>query len=298
MGPPAAGLSDSPPPGEVRIAAGLANSAPPRYAGAMRCITLTTDFGHRDGFVGIMKGVILSRAPRAVVVDLSHEIAPGDVHAAAFVLMNAHRYFPQGAVHVVVVDPGVGGPRHALAARTRRAYYVGPDNGVLSWALRQEEGIEVRRIENSDLFLKPVSRTFHGRDVFAPVAAHLCSGGSFSCVGPGTCDWVRLPWSEPSASAMGWSATVVYIDRFGNALTNLPVDLPPAAAAGETRGAFLLKNRHKVRFPLRPFYGAVPPGRPVAVPGSSGFWELAVHGGSAAATYGLQPGDTVELQLR
>ncbi len=264
----------------------------------MRCITLTTDFGQQDGFVGIMKGVILARAPRARVVDLSHEIDPGDVGAAAFVLMNAHRYFPQGTVHVVVVDPGVGGPRHALAVRTRRAYYVGPDNGVLSWALRREEGIEVRRIENAALVLKPVSRTFHGRDVFAPVAAHLCGGGSFSRVGPITYDWVRLPWPEPSASPAGWSASVVYIDRFGNALTNLPVDFPRAAVAGETRGAFLLKNRRRVQFPLRPFYGAVPPGRPVAVPGSSGFWELAVHGGSAAATYGIQPGDSVELQLR
>ncbi|MCX7868226.1 MAG: SAM-dependent chlorinase/fluorinase [Limisphaera sp.] len=260
----------------------------------MQCITLTTDFGHRDGFVGIMKGVILTRAPRALLIDVSHEIAPGDVRAGAFVLMNAHRYFPPGTVHLAVVDPGVGSSRRALAVRTRRAFYVGPDNGVLSWAVSQDPVLEARWIENSELFLQPVSQTFHGRDIFAPVVAYLCRGGRMSRVGPEADDWIRLPRPDPIRSgADAASGEVLYVDRFGNAITNLPVELSPRGAP-RIRGVFMVRKRSSARFPAHAFYGAVPRGRPVAVPGSSGFWELAVHGGSAADKYGLRPGDPVE----
>lgn len=260
----------------------------------MQCITLTTDFGQRDGFVGIMKGVILTRAPRARVLDITHDLPPGDVRAAAFVLMNAHRYFPAGTVHVAVVDPGVGGPRRALVARTPRAFYVGPDNGVLSWALSQDPPLEARWIENPKLFLHPVSQTFHGRDVFAPVAAYLCRGGQFSRVGPKAHDWIRLPQPGPLRLSPGVAAgEILYVDRFGNAITNLSVKRSPEAVPC-IEGAFVVKKRSSIRFPARAFYGAVAPGRPVAVPGSSGFWELAIHGGSAAEKHKLRPGDPVE----
>ncbi len=251
-------------------------------------ITLTTDFGLQDPFVGIMKGVLLGRCPRARIVDLTHAVPPGDVRAGAFVLLSAYRFFPRGTVHVAVVDPGVGSDRAALAARTSDAYFVGPDNGLLSWALAGAADVEVRRLEKPRLWLQPVSATFHGRDLFAPVAAHLAGGGGLTDVGPRVETWVRLPWPEPRPIRSGWRGEVVYVDRFGNAITNLPATLalepsPPAHLR--------LPGRRRVF--LGAFYRAVPPGQPVVVPGSSGLLEIAVNAGNAAKTLGLRVGTQV-----
>jgi len=257
----------------------------------MRIVTLLTDFGSRDGFVGVMKGILWSRAPHCQVVDLTHEIEPGDIRSAAFVLFNVHRWFPPGTVHVAVVDPGVGSPRPALAVRTARAWYVGPDNGVLSWALRGQKLRTIRRIENKALFLHPVSQTFHGRDVFAPVAAYLAGGGHAEKLGPVAHEWQQIPWPEPIQHDNTWRGEILYVDRFGNALTNLPHSLP-----GWNRPfLFLVRGKKTVRFPAGRFYAEVPRGKPIAVPGSSGFWELALHGDSAARRFGLAPGDPVHL---
>lgn len=250
-------------------------------------ITLTTDFGLQDPFVGILKGGIWSRCPAASIADLTHQIPPGDIRAGAFALHCAHRFFPRGTVHVAVVDPGVGGPRAALAVRTAQGYFLGPDNGLLSWAVEQAGEIEVRRLENERLWLRPVSATFHGRDVFAPVAAHLAGGGRFAEVGPRAEEWVRLPWPEPCAEAGGWRGEVLYVDRFGNALTNLP------AALAEGPGPAHLQLPGRRRVPVRGYYGAVPRGAAVAVPGSSGFLEVAIHGGDAARRFNLRPGTPV-----
>lgn len=257
----------------------------------MQAITLTTDFGARDWFVGAVKGVILSRHPRAVLVDLTHEVPPGDVRAAAFTLRNAFRTFPPGTVHVAVVDPGVGGPRAGLAARADGRFFVGPDNGVLEWALRETRSPERRRIENPRLHLPAVSATFHGRDVFAPVAAYLSQGNRFERVGPRVQDWVQLPWPEPERTAAGARGQIVYVDRFGNAITNLPcVDLDDSTQHSDR--VQLASGR---QVPFGSHYASVPPGQPVAVCGSSGFLELAVNGGSAAATLGLQVGEPVSV---
>src|SRR5262245_4734331 len=142
----------------------------------MHVITLTTDFGTRDWFAGTMKGVILGINPRATIVDLTHGIPAGDVRTGAFALAAGYRFFPKGTVHVAVVDPGVGGKRGALAVQTANYFFVGPDNGVLSFALRDEKIKAIYRLENRELFMKAVSHTFHGRDVFAPVAAYLSRG--------------------------------------------------------------------------------------------------------------------------
>ena len=150
----------------------------------MRLITLTTDFGTRDWFVGTMKGVILGIQPRARVVDITHEIGGGEVRAGAFALRASYSFFPQGTVHIAVVDPGVGSPRRALAVQTANYFFVGPDNGVLSFALMRERIKSIHALENEKYFLKPVSRTFHGRDIFAPVAAHLSRGVSIQTFGP------------------------------------------------------------------------------------------------------------------
>jgi len=255
---------------------------------------LTTDFGTRDWFVGTMKGVVLGIHPRAAVVDLTHEIPPGDIRAGAFALMAGYRFFPKGTVHVAVVDPGVGGPRRAIAVQTADYVFVGPDNGVLSWALARERIKTVRRIEAGKYFLKPVSRTFHGRDIFAPVAAHLSRGLSIQRLGRGVDDWVRLSWPQPTRSRGMVRGEIIYLDRFGNAITNVESEpeLNEQAVTCEVAG------RRKARCALAEFYGAVPGNRPVAVMGSSGFLEIAVNGDSAARRFGLKTGDAVVLRMR
>lgn len=257
----------------------------------MNIVTLTTDFGLANAFVGTMKGVILARAPRATIVDLTHGVAPGDIRAGAFALLAGCRYFPNGTVHVAVVDPGVGGPRRAIAVRTRDYCFLGPDNGVLSWALARETVRSVRQIANARLWLQPVSRTFHGRDVFAPVAAHLARGGSFHRVGPELADYARLPWPAWRETGGKVTGEVLVVDRFGNAITNIPeVGLP----AGMFSGLVCVGRRRWCR--LGTYYAAVPPGQAVALFGSSGFLEIAVNGGSAAARFGLRAGSRVTLR--
>lgn len=256
----------------------------------MSVITLSTDFGLSDSFVGTMKGVILSRAPRATIVDLTHGIAPGDVRAGAFALLTGYRYFPKRTVHVAVVDPGVGSERRAIAVQTRDFCFVGPDNGVLSWALAHETVQSVRLIGNERLWLQPVSRTFHGRDMFAPVAAYLARGGTFERLGPSVTDFVQLPWPRIQEADGKLVGEVLVVDRFGNAITNLPEPSAPAKLAGN---AVLAGRRRLCR--VAACYDAVPPGRAVAVFGSSGFLEIAINGGSAAAQLRLRAGTRVTL---
>jgi S-adenosylmethionine hydrolase len=259
----------------------------------MQIVTLTTDFGTRDWFVGTMKGVVLGINPRATVVDLTHEVTAGDIHAGAFALMAGCRYFPKGTVHVAVVDPGVGGPRHAIAVQTADYFYVGPDNGVLSWALAHERIKTVRRLEEPKYFLKTISRTFHGRDVFAPVAAHLSRGLPIHRLGSEVKDWIQLSWPRPIRSRGMIRGEIVYIDRFGNAITN--VESEPNFSGHAITCEVAAKR--KVRCVLAEFYGAVRANRPVSVFGSSGYLEIAVNGGSAARKYGVKTGDAVVLHI-
>ncbi|MBI5386804.1 MAG: SAM-dependent chlorinase/fluorinase [Verrucomicrobia bacterium] len=255
----------------------------------MRIITLTTDFGLSDWFVGAMRGVILGLAPRAQIVDLTHGVPPGDVRAGAFALAAGCRCFPRGTIHVAVVDPGVGSARHALAVRTDDYVFVGPDNGLLSFALAGEKVRAVRRLTEERWFRRPVSRNFHGRDVFAPVAAHLSRGLPFAKLGPSAADWVRLPWPEPVTRGRTVRGEVVYLDRFGNAITSIRNEqLPP-------REGLVIRLSGNRRIPLRQFYQAVPAGRPVALPGSAGLLEVAVNGGSAADRLGLRIGSVLEM---
>jgi S-adenosylmethionine hydrolase len=259
----------------------------------MHIITLTTDFGIRDWFVGTMKGVVLGINPRAVIVDITHEINSGDIRAGAFSLMAAYRYFPRGTVHVAVVDPGVGSKRQAIAVQTSKYVFVGPDNGVLSWAVAREKIKSIRRLDGPKYFLKSISRTFHGRDIFAPVAAHLSRGLVLAKVGRELKEFVRIPWSEPIQRSSGICGEIVHIDRFGNAITNIGAEL---VGKGRKR-VCEVGGRHNLRCILAPFYGAVPANSPVAVMSSSGLLEIAVNGGSAAERFGLEIGDKVIAQL-
>lgn len=255
----------------------------------MNTITLTTDFGTRDWFVGTMKGVVPGINPRAAIVDITHEVPAGDVRAGAFALMAACRYFPKGTVHVAVVDPGVGSQRRAIAMQTGNYIFVGPDNGVLSWALAREKIKTIRQLENPKYFLKTISLTFHGRDIFAPVAAHLSRGVSLQRLGRELKDFVRLPWPGPTKDRGEICGEIIHIDHFGNAITNIGADLVP----GSGKTVCEAMGKQKVRCTLQEFYGAVTVNAPVAVIGSSGFLEIAVNGGSAAQRFGLKIGDTV-----
>ncbi|HUK81543.1 MAG TPA: SAM-dependent chlorinase/fluorinase, partial [Verrucomicrobiae bacterium] len=187
----------------------------------MPIIALTTDFGSSDWFVGSMKGVILGINPQVTIVDLTHEIPAGDIRAGAFALAASYKCFPRLTVHCAVVDPGVGSERAPIAVKSADYFFVGPDNGVLSYALAQEKVREVRRLDNDEYFRKPVSHTFHGRDIFAPAAAHLSNGVPMNSLGSEVNEFVRVAWPQVNIDGGVTHGQVIYIDRFGNCITNI-----------------------------------------------------------------------------
>jgi S-adenosylmethionine hydrolase len=254
-------------------------------------ITLTTDFGAADWFVGVLKGVLLGLNSSLRIIDLTHEIPAGDVKAGAFAVMAGCQFFPKGTIHVAVVDPGVGSQRRAIAVETKHYFFLGPDNGVLSWALKRERVKRVVVLDNEAYFRRPVSYTFHGRDIFAPVAAHLSRGVSITKLGPELADFQRLNWPDPILSAGAVLGEVLYVDRFGNALTNIEPDL--LKMLGSRR--FRVRVGRRPAFPVADYYQAVRRGQPIAVLGSSGFLEIAVNGGSAARRLGLEIGVKVKV---
>jgi S-adenosyl-L-methionine hydrolase (adenosine-forming) len=256
----------------------------------MTVVTLTTDFGVTDPFVGIMKGVLATRAPDATVIDVSHGIAPQDVLAGALVLRHAAPYFPPQTIHVAVVDPGVGGRRRPLAVETTDALFVGPDNGVLSLAAPGDQVRRIVHLTEERFFLSPRSATFHGRDVFAPVAAALANGTDPSALGPPVTDMERLELPAVARSATALTGQVIHVDHFGNLTTNVSEtdvtgDVTIGLAGARVRGI----ARH---------YGAVAVGEPVAVVNSWGLLEIAVRNGSAKKTLGATVGDVVIIERR
>ena len=256
----------------------------------MAIITLITDFGTADWFVGGMKGVILGINPQVSIVDITHDVPVGDIRAGAFALLASYRCFPRHTVHLAVVDPGVGSQRAAIVVRTADYFFVGPDNGVLSFALSQEKVLDVRRLDNDVCFRKPVSNTFHGRDIFAPVAARLTQNVPFDSLGEKLNDYVRLDWPQPRrGGAVGGvlRGEIIYIDRFGNAITNINT------LAGSVSK---IRVQGKVECDLKKFYQEVAPGQPLGIIGSSGFLEIAVNNGNAAQELGLKIGDVVEVR--
>ncbi len=270
-----------------------------------RLLTLTTDFGLADGFPGIMKGVILSIAPDATIVDISHDVGAQDVRQGAFVLKTACRYFPPGAIHVVVVDPGVGSERRVLVARTSAATFVGPDNGVLSWALNGEQ-IEIAvSATDSRYWLPNVSRTFHGRDVFAPLAAHVAAGIPVEALGPLVDDWIRLPLPEPwfDAGEETVHGEILHVDHFGNLITNLEIEPESGRLTNLAVGSVFLHERSVIEVQgwrlrgLNRSYAEAEPGQLLAIAGSSGYLEVAVRGGNAAGMLGAYIGDMVQISL-
>lgn len=247
-------------------------------------ITLLTDFGYRDGYAGIMAGVIHGINPQANIVDMAHNIDAGDIRSAAFVLRQSYPYFPPQSIHVVVVDPGVGSSRKAIVCVTPHRSFVAPDNGVLSPVFRHEE-CKVYALTNRRYWLETVSSTFHGRDIFAPVAAHLSAGVPVEELGEKFDDYVLFEQPEPVRRENEIIGEILYCDRFGNLVTNFPSGL-----AGEIKVVHI--GKVKVNGIVSTF-SEVGPLEPLALVGSHGYIEIAVNGGSAAELTGCGIGARV-----
>jgi len=266
----------------------------------MSVITLLTDFGTVDPYVGIMKGVILRFHPDAVVVDISHGIAPQNVLQAAVCLEFAWRYFPDGTVHTVVVDPGVGSDRAVVAVQVGDHRFLAPDNGVLTPILTHAAPPTAHRVENSELFLNPPSRTFHGRDIFAPVAARIATGLPAAALGPAIPveSLQRLPMPDVHFDAQGnLVGRVIAVDHFGNLITNLRAS-QIRNQIGEHKEKTLKfhVSSHKIQG-LASTYADVEPGELLVLEGSRGNLEISVRNGNAHQILGVGTGEPVRIRI-
>lgn len=263
----------------------------------MATISLMTDFGIKDGNVGVMKGVIWRIAPATQVSDLSHMVGPQNIHEAALILFRSAPYFPVGSIHVVVVDPGVGTARRPMAARIGSQYFVGPDNGVITmWLERAEqldEPTEFIHLTKRQYWLSEISYVFHGRDIFAPVAGHLASGVPLHDLGESFRDPVRLSLPKPTPTANGWQGEVIHIDHFGNLATSIRAE--QLAKRFNQKEKFIVRVAGKQVIGLVNTFGERPVGDLVALMGSTGNLVISVVNGSAAASLGSRVGDRVEL---
>jgi S-adenosylmethionine hydrolase len=256
-----------------------------------RIITLTTDFGLSDGFVGAMKGVILGINPQAIIVDITHDIAPQNIAQGAFLLAHAVQYFPARAIHVVVVDPGVGSARRAIALQIGETIFAAPDNGVLSYALRNtQHATRAVHLNKSQYWLPRVSHTFHGRDIFAPVAAHLSLGVPLDALGEPIDDWVRLALPEPTQRADGAIVgAVVHVDRFGNVVTNISEEM----LAAMDRARVIVSIAGRTLHGVKETYADAARGELIALISSSWHLEIAAREGNGAQELGVRVGDEI-----
>jgi S-adenosylmethionine hydrolase len=257
-----------------------------------RIVTLLTDFGLRDHFVSAMKGVMLSINPELKFVDISHLVPPQDVRSGAFTLSQAYAYFPSRTIHVAVVDPEVGTSRKAIAVTARDQFFVAPDNGLLTYVLEREAGAVAYEITSGDFFRQPVSATFHGRDVFAPVAAWISCDTPIHQMGAVLKQPVRF--DIPGLKRMRGGrieAAVLAVDQFGNLVTNLkPDDLP----AADGRSCKIVAGGREISG-FRSTFADGKPGEIFVVPGSTGYLEIVVRNGSAASELGLMPGARIDV---
>jgi len=257
-------------------------------------VTLLTDFGERDGFVGIVKGVLLGICPSARIVDLSHDVSAQDVMGGALVLASAVAHFPPGTVHLAVVDPGVGTARRPILIETERFVLVGPDNGLLSLAAERAAVRRVIHLDRAEHFLPSPSQTFHARDVFAPVAARCASGVAVTELGSTIDAFERLDLPQPRRLEDAIEGQVIHVDRFGNLICNIARD----GVDGFLEKALSI-NMSGVQIPeISPHYSAVREGKPVALWNSWGRLEIAIRNGSAARLLRARNGDRVQVKLR
>ncbi len=278
-------------------------------------ITLTTDFGTSDVYVGVMKGVILNINPNVQVVDLTHAIPPHDIHQAALSIYSSYRFFPKDAIHVIVVDPGVGSSRQAIVCQTDNAFFVCPNNGVLSYLLHKTETEDTHipnavLIENADYLLPKVSNTFHGRDIFAPIAAHLSLGVPLTDFGTPLQEFVRFSVPLVKRDENTLTGQVIKVDSFGNLITNISEDILTqfllSDQSNKTTAEKLHKQQDIIHYKitagsvhlnrLNSSYSESEPGEPLAIISSFGLLEISVNLGNASARYGLKTGDEVRVK--
>jgi len=251
-------------------------------------VTLTTDFGARDGYVAQMKGVILTINPQAPIVDVTHDIRPFSILEGALVLKGVSRYFPAGTIHVGVIDPGVGSARRSMVLRSGRQFFVGPDNGLFSLILRTSDSWQAREIATDELILDSPHPTFHGRDIFAPLAAHLSLGTELTAVGPLIENPVMLPIPGAIRTDDGLQGRVIHIDRFGNLTTNIE------GSALKRPVAMVLIRDIEIRRIGR-FFADAAEGEPLALINSFGYLEIAVNRGNASSELGVGIGAEMRL---
>lgn len=258
----------------------------------MKSIALLTDFGLEDNFVGVMKGVILSINPHIRIIDISHAVAPQDIFQAGFLLNSCFSFFPKKTIFLVVVDPGVGSKRKPIIIKTKNYFFIGPDNGVLSLAANRDTLQQIHLIENERYILKPVSHTFHGRDIFSPVAAYISKNKKLSAFGKQIHSIKQIKIPKPIIHKGILQGKIIYIDRFGNLVTNINKQL-------------LIKFKHNapVQIILRnksinsvsSSYQSVKPGKPLAVFGSFGFLEIAINRSSAEKYFNAKKNDVIQI---
>jgi len=247
-------------------------------------ITLLTDFGWEDGYVGTMKGVILKINPNVQLIDITHQIHPHDIREAAFTLLTSYSYFPPGTIHLAVVDPGVGSLRKPIIVSTKDYYFVGPDNGLFTFLDEKREIQKVIEFRNRKYCLSQLSDTFHGRDIFAPVAAHLSRGTKIEDFGEEIKDWVKLPFPKQNWEEKRIKGEILHIDKFGNLITNIPEgSLPKRGFLLEIKGRKINKISHS--------YSQGEEGELLLISGSSGFFEISTNRGRASDLLGVKRGE-------
>ncbi len=253
-------------------------------------ITLLSDFGYKDHYVGVMKGVILSINPSVNIVDISHGVAPQNVIHGALLLNQAYAYFPPGTIHVAVVDPGVGTTRKPILICAENCYFVGPDNGIFGLIYPQLNKYTVYELTNKHYFLRPENSTFHGRDIFAPVAAHLSQGVSPAELGHEYRTFQSTSLPAPTMEQAILSGTIIYSDTFGNLVTNISSRYLPSPMG---RGCLRVRAKGLAVSGICRNYEDVEKGNPLAIIGSFGLIELSVREGNASSLFGLREGDPV-----
>ncbi len=262
-----------------------------------RLITFTTDFGLTEHYVGAMKGVIQSICPHVAMVDITNAVQSFDILDGALAISQAYHYFPKDTVHLVVVDPGVGGPRRPILATAGMYQFVAPDNGVLSLVFEREERVSVRHITSEHYFHQPVSNTFHGRDVFAPVAAYLCKGVDATKFGDEISDYVRFLGPKPKPAGHNvWKAVVLKTDKFGNLITNITPGDIPQLFDGSSQSFKITVGKAEVSH-LCDSYSQRPSGEVFAILGSTGFLEISANKGAASRLAGADKGSEVNVTL-
>lgn len=260
-------------------------------------MTLTTDFGLVDHFVGVMKGVIHNINPEVEIVDLSHQVNSYDIFDGAFTLAQSYRFFPSDTIHLVVVDPGVGTARRPLLARTMEYKFVAPDNGVLSLIYEREESVEVRHITADHYFLNPVSNTFHGRDIFAPVVGWLSKGVEVDKFGEPITDYAKFTPPKPKrVNEKLIKGVALKVDKFGNLITNIsPEDVPQLFAENPPPFKIIVNQQEITRLNLA--YSMGKPSEVFAIVGSSGYLEICTNRGSAAKALNVGRGAEIGVML-